>query len=1338
MSGFGRKGASILILLTFLVNIVTVSTPLAVNGKLNRPIISTATVNDIFGRLDKNPTFNEGYDAFRAISNPTNSDGKFVEVGYTTSELRSGYEKLVGNCTMVLIMPAPTVPDVHALQYLKQHGVKVITQVNWWGFIDVSTTNPLDIYYNFGGFRAAVNQAIDNHFRGLPLDVEIDPSLFWGVYVDDEVPWPAYHWAYPFPPPDVMKYNQTYHQETGHYLKLFPQMNISESEVVHEWFNEKNTWVYSWIYDYFKSKPEWKHLKVLQTMIPPFGIPNCEVYEVKADGHSIGGGWDPRTVYRTVRQYKTMFPDLPCYVGIPPPWYEPVSEEEAFQQVETSALAAYLAGADGIWLPAIFDSSDPIQQERWDIISALGRKLMQLPVLNPTPAVLVVGEEVRYDPGLFTEFDFVNHRFLAKGNLDLSKYDVIVLLVGYRIYEEVPPKLNDFVRSGGNLILTGTPLAYEGQILGAPGTRSPNRYGNDTRYSRFLIERGAENHPLDFSDVWMVNLSSSNILGLQPFSYDGPFSGLRITINENHTYYPVGTFQYGGGDFLGGDEGFPLVVYRNETEPHNGWTLFNGLGPQTWDPPTLAALDSIHAAIGRAFCVNTAGITESISTVGQEWTLISPARLEGGRILIGIVNNNSAGATVPISFNVTKRFRLVDGSYEIFMADQLDLTQLSPYDTIASHNGILNFTTSLAGWEAKLFVVSPAFTQNQDLAIEIDQGDVDENGTAWTYTYEVQVTNKAGSPASAAPTDYCLSLADTSSMPNSWSFQFDPIVISEIPVGGVGSSRLSIIIPKTEPPASAGSFIVRVSCVQDPTVWKQTDLITIAPPAQFKGCKIGLDPSWVSVDSLSDDLAQMQVVISIKNIGNYPEAMDTFDISHEWTYLSGAPPSGSFSSSSLNLASGEEDQIFWTIPLSIPFQFDPPGEYRYQIHVSFREDPSISDTETGMLLLPPREASPPYKFDFVIVHNEATAHRWMLPGNPFGATILNLGGTRAIYRMEIEGLPSDFYWIGTQLEDNYEVTLEPGQLGSFYFLPDPSGGTQTQLNPGVYFFLARCYDLSHPGVAQSIPRHLWIPSDGGVWVEKYIPVQQAKPGEAVNYTVTVYSNLAQDTTYTMTVGSLSTYDLNRYEFFDESEQLTSQLEVSIAAGGAHELVIHATALDPVAGVFPFAISAIDAARTTNFTLGCLLEIISPNFYEVVATISPTSQTVKSGESASYTISLKNIGTETDTYSLFLEGVPANSYQLSQSVIELGPDETADVELTLDSSSLPKDGGNHTFCVRVNSTRTLDTTTAILEITGPTVSVGVVVGTVSIIVGAIVVIVVVQRRRRHRHRQSKAA
>ncbi|MFX0202274.1 MAG: hypothetical protein ACFFCW_39685, partial [Candidatus Hodarchaeota archaeon] len=255
-------------------------------------------------------------------------------------------------------------------------------------------------------------------------------------------------------------------------------------------------------------------------------------------------------------------------------------------------------------------------------------------------------------------------------------------------------------------------------------------------------------------------------------------------------------------------------------------------------------------------------------------------------------------------------------------------------------------------------------------------------------------------------------------------------------------------------------------------------------------------------------------------------------------------------------------------------------------------------------------------------------------------------------------------------------------------------------------------------------------SEGGVWVEKYIPVQQVKLGEAANYTVTVYNNLLQNTTYTMTVGSLSTLDLNRYEFFDESEQLTSQMEVSIAAGGAHELKIQAIALDPAAGVFPFAITAIDAARTTNFTLGCLLEIISPNFYEVVATIYPTSQTIKSGESASYTISLKNIGTEMDSYSLFIEGVPTNSYQLSQSIIELGPDETADVELTLDSSSLPVDGVNHTFCIRVHSARALDTTTAILEIAGPTVGVGVFIGTIGVLAGAIIVIAVIHRRRRH--------
>ena len=135
----------------------------------------------------------------------------------------------------------------------------------------------------------------------------------------------------------------------------------------------------------------------------------------------------------------------------------------------------------------------------------------------------------------------------------------------------------------------------------------------------------------------------------------------------------------------------------------------------------------------------------------------------------------------------------------------------------------------------------------------------------------------------------------------------------------------------------------------------------------------------------------------------------------------------------------------------------------------------------------------------------------------------------------------------------------------------------------------------------------------------------------------------------MSVGSLSLHDLNRYEFIHESGQLTSQMRVSIAAGSTHELIVQANALESVAGVFPFTITAIDVARTTNFTLGCLLEILSPHFYEVVATISPASRTVKRGEIASYTISLNNIGTEKDYYSLFIEGLPLNSYRMSQSI-----------------------------------------------------------------------------------------
>ena len=590
---------------------------------------------------------------------------------------------------------------IERLRQAAEKGVRIHYGVGWWGEPGMEYRNALDIFYN-EFFREQVYQVIDYNFHGVPPDFYhglhewsgLDPELIEKIPsagLSGEEPLTSYCWSDIYgPSEDLAKYSDVYYEETGLQLKGFNDMLEAEQVVFSEWVNEKNVWVFNHLYDYVKSK--WPHMQVFQNMFLDTGPMKCAVYELKADGFMIDiylagffvqedGQWrlvepwrdNPWFLYEVIRRYKTMLPDKEFHVVLWGSYTWPWEGEfGGFEHIRRNAWVAYLAGADAVGWFTWDPEGEEIGNRLLMYTTRLNRELAKLPVVKPEPQVLVISGEYVPDPemglfsdlGLFTEYDIVDQRFLAKKDTDLSKYKLIVI-AQWKYYDEVVNKLNDYVADGGNLI-----------FLGGTGFSTSNIYGNETRKTKFLIEEGAVQSGV--SGHVKIDISGPNMLNLE-LGYDaGDIDCFMLRVEDlKFKYSPVGDFWKVEADGATRKiEGHPLVLYHDESNPDSGWVLYWGLRKASRNPSFSWAnredvedTNFLYREVCRAFALNFLKLNSSVSSKDTENILITQSKLNNETVLAGLSNFNLENRSITYSLDLG-HFGLRDGEYWVHSLDK--------------------------------------------------------------------------------------------------------------------------------------------------------------------------------------------------------------------------------------------------------------------------------------------------------------------------------------------------------------------------------------------------------------------------------------------------------------------------------------------------------------------------------------------------------------------------------------------------------------------------------------------------------------------------------------------
>ena len=605
--------------------------------------------------------------------------------------------------------------------------------VGWWGEPGMVHHNPLDIFYN-ESFRDQVYQIIDYNFHGVPPDFYhgahewsgLDPELIEMISMvglSGEEPLTSYSWTdFYGPSEDLARYGDVYYEETGFQLKGFNDMNETEQLVFSEWNNEKNVWVFNDLYDYVKLN--WPHLQVYQNMFLDTSAVKCAVYELKADAFMIDvylagrfdledGQWrlvspwkdNPWFLYEVIRRYKTMLPEKEFHVVLWGSYTWPWEGEfGGFEHIRRNAWVAYLAGADAVgWF-----TWDPEGEEMGNRLlmytTRLNRELVKLPVVKPQPNVLTItGEYITFpelglfsDMGLFTEYDVVDQRFFAKTDMDLSKYELIVV-AQWKYYDETVQKLNDYVVDGGNVV-----------FLYGTGWSPYNVYGNETRETRFLVERDAVQTRI--GGHVRINITRPNLLDLE-LSYDaGDFDGLMLRFDDaNENYHPIGGFHQVEEDGEVREiDGHPLVLYHDASNPSSGWILYWGLSSASRTPgfswenrEDVVDTNFLYKEVCRAFALNFLNMNGSVSSGETENVLITQSKLSDETVLAGLSNFNFENRSITYSLDLD-HFGLPDGEYWVHSLDEN--ATLGLFESTAS---ILDVPVHLPGDNAtKLLLIS--------------------------------------------------------------------------------------------------------------------------------------------------------------------------------------------------------------------------------------------------------------------------------------------------------------------------------------------------------------------------------------------------------------------------------------------------------------------------------------------------------------------------------------------------------------------------------------------------------------------------------------------------------
>ena len=596
------------------------------------------------------------------------------------------------------------------MQTLYEAGVKTILIVHWWGeWWGVNITNPIDVYYNLT-VQSYLNDAIDFN-----LDA-FNPDFVWGVTLSDE------QYISAQLSPEIVKYNDTYHAETGYWMKPYGERNTTESFAYNEWLNERSVWVYNYIASYIRS---WApNAKIVQYILmpPTWGLSDktSAPYEIDGDVFAVDCFYSnevPLLLYESVRRYKTSLPGKTLHFDIWGTIWDFINEagdglhykEGSYEQIRRETWLSYLSGVDVLgwfdWAPQYNDSfnwawghqrEDEMGKKIWMYIDNLAGQLSNLPTIEPRPEVLVVGDGHQTgvamlnvaELGLFTEYNLVNQRCFATSDVDMSHYSVVLLADGW-YYDETVDKLNNFVSNGGNLVFFG----------GINSTENPL-----PRTSRFNIESGCREE--SFSGHVLVNITGPNILELEIQDYDAPSHGTRLlNISTGATGYTTIEGFYSVEDTtLTEIENSPLTLYHNESEPDSGCVLYVGAewsyrdaeAPSSDKKPYLWYL---YKEFIRAF-TDFLNITNSISSNETENMLITQGIVGEGLLLAGISDLNN---TIR-SFNYTldlSQFGFPDGNYWVHSLDSD--TSLGQFP---SENNIIEIHIDVVANGTRLLLIS--------------------------------------------------------------------------------------------------------------------------------------------------------------------------------------------------------------------------------------------------------------------------------------------------------------------------------------------------------------------------------------------------------------------------------------------------------------------------------------------------------------------------------------------------------------------------------------------------------------------------------------------------------
>jgi hypothetical protein len=604
---------------------------------------------------------------------------------------------LTANSTMIQV-GVVTHEDVRAVHMLAGFGFKINTVTGLWGELPLDDMHAIDVYYN-KTLLDLVYRSIDHVFdvdpaEGLGLNPERVHSLTLG---DEESLPPEWH-------PSVLRHNETFHDETGLWMgQPTPELH----EILDRWIAEKTVWVYNKLYDYAKTK--WSHLEVSQAWMPDSVEPGLKSDTWGGGGFLTGGTNNPWKLYHATRFSRTHSPTSSVGVVIWGTQYWPIEWGDiigGFENMRTHAWVIYLSGIDHI---AWFDMH-PEFGWGWQRNDTLGKRLFlyqqrmntelnKLPTLNSQPRVLVVGyigdPELNFaiESLLLHEYDWTWEQSIAFSDMNLSKYDLVIIGAG-PFHEETVVKLNDYVRSGGNLAFIG-------------GLNPDNIYRNGTRVVRFFIEDEAW---ITYGgDHTTLNVSLPNQINLE-MNYDAPFSRCTLlhTSNSSGDYHSIGEFyqidEFGTITPL---DGFPLVLYHNSSRLTDGYTLFFGyyhLVNRTEEVYAYSNEDQqftrgVIRDVIRSFAQNLLGFSDTITTPETEHLLITQGLLEDGSILAGISNflQNWTYTYILVVRDIDykldlDRFGLPDGDYWVHSLDKnVSLGQFASLDsvlTVPIHIGV--------------------------------------------------------------------------------------------------------------------------------------------------------------------------------------------------------------------------------------------------------------------------------------------------------------------------------------------------------------------------------------------------------------------------------------------------------------------------------------------------------------------------------------------------------------------------------------------------------------------------------------------------------------------------